>query len=72
MTLIAVLADVHGNVPALEAVLEDVAAQQPDEVLVGGDLVGRGPYGKEVVRRISERKSPTTPRMKWRPLKRSS
>ena len=54
MTLIAVLADVHGNVPALEAVLDDIVAQRPDEVLVGGDLVGRGPCGKEVVRRLSE------------------
>lgn len=54
MTRIAVIADIHGNVPALEAVIEDVAAQQPDEVLVGGDLVGRGPCGKQIVRRISE------------------
>jgi len=54
MTRIAVLADVHGNVPALEAVIEDVTSQQPDEVLVGGDLVGRGPCGKQIVRRITE------------------
>ena len=54
MIRIAVLADVHGNVPALEAVIEDVTSQQPDEVLVGGDLVGRGPCGKEVVRLITE------------------
>jgi len=54
MIRIAVLADVHGNVPALEAVIEDVTSQQPDEVLVGGDLVGRGPCGKQVVRRITE------------------
>jgi len=55
MIRIAVLADIHGNLPALEAVLEDVAAQQPDEVLVGGDLVGRGPCGKNVVQRITEK-----------------
>ncbi len=55
MPRIAVLADVHGNVPALEAVLEDVAAQRVDEVLVGGDLVGRGPQGSRVVRRIQGR-----------------
>ncbi len=55
MIRIAVLADIHGNLPALEAVLEDVAAQQPDEVLVGGDLVGRGPCGKKVVQRITEK-----------------
>ncbi len=54
MIRIAVLADVHGNVPALEAVIEDVTSQQPDGVLVGGDLVGRGPCGKQVVRRITE------------------
>lgn len=52
MTRIAVLADIHGNVPALEAVLADVAHARVDEVLVGGDLVGRGPQGHAVVRRI--------------------
>jgi putative phosphoesterase len=51
---IAVIADVHGNVPALEAVLDDVLRQAPDEVLVGGDLVGRGPEGSRVVRRVRE------------------
>ena len=54
MTRIAVLADIHGNLPALEAVIEDVTSRQPDEILVGGDLVGRGPCGKKVVRRITE------------------
>ena len=54
MTRIAILADVHGNVPALEAVLDDLAAQRVDEALVGGDLVGRGPEGSRVARRIRE------------------
>lgn len=54
MTRIAVLADIHGNLPALEAVLDDLARQDADEVLVGGDLVGRGPQGSAVVRRITE------------------
>lgn len=49
---IAVLADVHGNMPALEAVLADLDSQRPDEVLVGGDLVGRGPEGSRVVQTI--------------------
>lgn len=53
MSRIAVLADIHGNVPALEAVLADIAAQEVDEVLVGGDLVGRGPEGTRVVERIA-------------------
>lgn len=54
MPKIAVISDIHGNVPALEAVIEDLARVEPDEVLVGGDLVGRGPQGTEVVRRIAE------------------
>lgn len=52
MTRIAVLSDVHGNVPALEAVLDDLGRARPDEVLVGGDLVGRGPEGRAVAERV--------------------
>lgn len=52
MTRIAVIADIHGNMPALEAVLDDLAGQAVDEVLVGGDLVGRGPEGNAVADRI--------------------
>ncbi len=54
MTRIAILADVHGNMPALEAVIRDLAGQAVDEVLVGGDLVGRGPEGSRVVKRVRE------------------
>lgn len=46
---IAVLSDVHGNLPALEAVLDDIARWQPDEVIVNGDLVNRGPLSLEVL-----------------------
>jgi putative phosphoesterase len=52
MPRIAVLADIHANVPALDAVIADIAAQHIDEVVVAGDLVGRGPLGSTVVRRI--------------------
>ncbi len=52
MARIAILADIHGNIPALEAVLDDIARRRLDEVLVGGDLVGRGPEGGAVVRRV--------------------
>lgn len=54
MTRLAILADIHGNMPALEAVLDDLAGQLVDEVLIGGDLVGRGPEGSRVVARIQE------------------
>ena len=59
MPRIAILADIHGNVPALEATVADIEAQQVDEVLVGGDLVGRGPQGRRVVERIRELGWPT-------------
>jgi putative phosphoesterase len=47
---IAVLSDVHGNVPALEAVLEDIEGWAPDEVIVNGDLVSRGPCSLECLK----------------------
>ena len=43
MTRIALLSDVHGNLPALEAVLAEIRAERPDAVLVAGDLVLNGP-----------------------------
>jgi predicted phosphodiesterase len=59
MTRIAIFADIHGNLPALEAVLDDLADQDVDELLVGGDLVGRGPQGSAVVERVSGLGVPT-------------
>ncbi len=52
MNRIAILADIHGNAPALDAIVEDIKGSNIDEVLVGGDLVGRGPQGTTVVERI--------------------
>lgn len=46
---IAVLSDIHGNVPALEAVLEDLQRWRPDRVIVNGDLISRGPCSGEVL-----------------------
>ena len=43
---IAVISDIHGNIPALSAVLEDIAKWQPDEVIINGDVVNRGPYSR--------------------------
>jgi len=35
---VAALYDIHGNLPALEAVLEDVRRASVDQVVVGGDV----------------------------------
>jgi predicted phosphodiesterase len=45
---VAVLADVHGNAVALEAVLADVAAEDVDLVMFGGDLTW-GPLPHETL-----------------------
>jgi predicted phosphodiesterase len=37
--VIAALYDIHGNLPALEAVLEDVRAAGADRIVVGGDVL---------------------------------
>ena len=46
---LAVLADVHGNLPALEAVLADVQRQGADGIIVAGDLTA-GPQPVETMR----------------------
>jgi len=40
---IAILADIHGNLPALEAVLAEVGREQVDRILVAGDVVVGSP-----------------------------
>jgi predicted phosphodiesterase len=43
---IAALYDIHGNLPALEAVLADVRDAKPDAIVIGGDVVP-GPMPRE-------------------------
>lgn len=52
MTRLAVLSDVHGNLPALEAVVAAIRAEKPDGVLVAGDLVFNGPDPSGAVRAL--------------------
>ena len=48
---IAAIYDIHGNLPALEAVLKEIEQVQPDCILVGGDIVS-GPMPKETLERL--------------------
>lgn len=48
MRRIAVLSDIHGNLPALEAVLSDVRQAQADLVVLNGDLAD-GPFPAETL-----------------------
>jgi predicted phosphodiesterase len=46
---IALLADIHGNLPALEAVLQELESIQPDHVLINGDLINGIPFSPAVI-----------------------
>lgn len=46
---LAVFSDVHGNLPALEAVLEDMEPWGADVVVMNGDLINRGPNSVAVL-----------------------
>ncbi len=51
-TCIALIGDIHANLPALEAVLAHARAQGATAIWNVGDFVGYGPYPDEVVRRL--------------------
>ncbi|MEI8377482.1 MAG: metallophosphoesterase family protein [bacterium] len=46
---IAVLSDIHGNMEALEAVLEDIKCQNIDKIFICGDLAMAGPEPSKTV-----------------------
>lgn len=50
---IAALYDIHGNLPALDAVLKDLAVRDVDLIVVGGDFVW-GPQPSETLNRLQE------------------
>jgi diadenosine tetraphosphatase ApaH/serine/threonine PP2A family protein phosphatase len=56
----AVLYDVHGNLPALDAVLADAQAAGATEFVLGGDYALFGPYPVETVERLR-----AVPRAAW-------
>ena len=51
---LAILSDVHGNMPALEAVLADAQALGAGQVIVAGDSTG-GSHSRQAVERLRER-----------------
>jgi putative phosphoesterase len=72
---VAVLNDVHGNLPALEAVLAEVASEGVDEIVCGGDVIA-GPFPRECLEKLvdlgavfvrgnADRESPRAPAGLW-------
>jgi diadenosine tetraphosphatase ApaH/serine/threonine PP2A family protein phosphatase len=50
--MLAVLYDIHANVPALEAVLADAQSAGADAYLLGGDYAGLGAWPNETLERL--------------------
>lgn len=52
---IAFISDIHGNLPALRAVLDDIAAQGVQDIICLGDVVGYGAQPAECVEALRGR-----------------
>ncbi|MBE9524267.1 MAG: metallophosphoesterase family protein [Chloroflexi bacterium] len=52
---IAVLADIHANYPALQAVSDHIEQWRPDFVYVAGDIVNRGPRSLDCLRFVQNK-----------------
>jgi len=59
MDHITIFGDIHGNLPALEAVFQDMETRDLANLYCLGDLVGYGTFPNEVVEAIRERNIPT-------------
>ena len=55
--LTAILSDIHGNLPALESVLEDMAKYNIDKVISLGDVSGYYPFINEVIELLRKHKA---------------
>lgn len=51
-TSVAILADIHGNVEAFDAVLSDLQHHKVEHIILAGDLVMNGPRPAETMQRI--------------------
>jgi putative phosphoesterase len=56
---VAVITDIHGNLPALHAALSRIDELGIADIFCGGDLVGYGPHPNEVCSLIEQRAIPT-------------
>ncbi len=55
---VAALYDIHGNLPALDAVLDDVRLAGADRIVIGGDVLP-GPMPRETLDRLAHVDIPT-------------
>lgn len=62
---IAVLSDIHGNIPALEEAAAHIEQWRPDQVIVNGDVINRGPCSRASLRFVLKQQKEAG----WRPLR---
>ena len=55
MDRIAVISDIHGNLPALKAIFKDIEENNIERIICIGDLVGKGPNCTDVIDLCKER-----------------
>jgi len=58
MTNLAILSDIHGNLPALEAVMTDLKNFHVDQIIVAGDVINFGPFSKQTAEIVVEKNWP--------------
>jgi predicted phosphodiesterase len=58
---LGIIAEIHANLPALEAALEALRKEGIDQVLAVGDLVGYGPHPRQVIRKLDREGIPCVP-----------
>ena len=51
----AIVSDIHGNLPAWNTVLSDLAVHKVDRIICLGDVVGYGPQPAETLKSVYER-----------------
>lgn len=51
---LAIISDIHSNLPALEVVLEQIGKEGVDRILCAGDIVGYGPHPNEVIGQLKK------------------
>jgi predicted phosphodiesterase len=49
MTRPAILSDIHGNLPVLEAVISDLKNFDVDHVIIPGDVINFGPFPRQTL-----------------------
>ena len=59
MSALAIVTDIHANLPALEAALARIEQLGIEQIYCGGDLVGYGPHPNQVCALIEDLQIPT-------------